>query len=149
MPGSATNRAEDTFARSIRLPKAKRSAMTFISLTSRHGATRGREIVRNSRRSRWNFTTFIRARGAISSSAEIWINYETDAENLAAKGTQGQGRIRQLFDGRRESGDVDAGVSRRAQRDADRKGRRAGGLRARLPRRHLRFVRIHDQRRRA
>ncbi len=39
--------------------------------------------------------------------------------------------------------------ARRAQRRADRKGRRAGGLRARLPRRHLRLLRLHDQRRRA
>src|SRR5271169_555369 len=99
MRASAMNRAEATFERSIRPRKAKHSAMTIISPTSRPGDTRGQIIVRSFRRSPWNFTTFIPARGATSSSAETWINYETDAENLAAKGLQRQGRIRQLHDG--------------------------------------------------
>src|SRR5271165_4488042 len=139
MPASAMNRAEATFARSIKLRTVKHSAMTSTIPMSRPGAIPGPAIVPSSRRSRWIFTTFTPARGATSN--------ETDAENLAAKECKRQGRIRQLLDGQCEWRDVDAGVPRRAQRNADRKGRRAGGLRARLPRRYLRFVRLHDQRR--
>ena len=44
-----------------------------------------------------------------------------------------------------ESGDVDAGVPRRAERTTDREGEEPDGVRTRLPRGHLRLLRIHDQ----
>ena len=62
------------------------------------------------------------------------------------KNTQREGRIRPLSGGRRRSRDVDSGVPGCAERVADPEGRRACGLRARLPRRHLRLLRLRDQR---
>ncbi len=50
---------------------------------------------------------------------------------------------------RRESGHVDAGAARRGERGPDPEGRGADRVRARLPRRYLRIVRVHDQRHRA
>ena len=57
-----------------------------------------------------------------------------------------KGRHGPLRSSQRQPRDVVPGDARRPERGADREGRRADRLRPRLPRRHLRHVRLHDQR---
>ncbi len=54
-------------------------------------------------------------------------------------------KVRYVSHGQRQCGHVHVGVPGCAERTADRTRRRSGSVRARLPRRNLRFLRIHDQ----
>ena len=90
-----------------------------------------------------------RVRIRASQPTELQVN-ETHPPHLAAEERQRQRArmVRYEVPGR-QSGDVVPRDARRPQREPDRQGRRAGRLRPRLPRGHLRHVRLHDQRRRA
>ena len=61
-------------------------------------------------------------------------------------GPDGAGRLRDLRRRRRDRGDVVPRAARPAQRAARRRGPRAGRVRLRLPRGHLRLVRADDRR---
>src|SRR5580698_7882419 len=100
-----------TSARSTRHRMVRRNATTTTTRTLLLGPIAGQMRRPSSTRNPWSSTTFTRARGVTSN--------ETDTEDLAAEEQQREGRIRPLRDGRCGPGDVDAGVYRRAERDAD------------------------------
>ena len=111
-----------------------------LLLRRRLGVSRARQPAHALPRSRWNSTTSIPARGATSN--------ESNAAHLAAEESA---RMRASSSATRSTWQVRrcrSWSARRAQRGPDRKGRRADRLRPRLPRRHLRLLRLHDQRRR-
>ena len=109
------------------------------SRTSRPGSFRATASRPRCTKSRCISNTCIPANGATSNAPH--------SAHLAAEKPGGTRRMVRYEAERRESGHVVPGNAGRAERRPDRQGRGADGVRPRLPRGHLRHVRLHDQRR--
>src|SRR6185437_6373645 len=141
MDYSATSPAARIFARSIRRPTGKPNAKTRSFPTFRRGSTRARITSLNCTKSRWNSNTYIRLSGVT--------NNEPGFVHLAPEEYQRARENGPLRGEEPECGHVGSGDARRVERRVDPQRRGAGRFRSRLPRRHLRFLRIHDQWRRS
>src|ERR1039457_4739788 len=130
--------AAATSARSTRRPKGEPPATTTTIPTPPPGSSAAWATRPCCIKSRSPSTTCTPRNGATSNA--------NHTPYLAAAQRERQGPHGPLRIAGRERAYVVSGDARRAERGADHQGRRAGGVRPRLPRGHLRHVRLHGER---